>query len=64
MYKQLILSISSLVSLRYRKVNLGNDIELIVRCEHDAVMIGSNGEQQFINVKALNEWDSKVRLIE
>lgn len=46
--------------LRYRKWNLGNDIELIARCEHDAVAVGPNGEQQFINVKALNEWDSRV----
>lgn len=45
---------------RYKKFNLGNDIELIVRCEHDAVMVGVNGELQFINIKTLNEWDPRV----
>lgn len=46
---------------RYRKWDLGNDIVLIARCEHDAVMYGPNNEVQFINVKSLNEWDSRVR---
>ena len=45
---------------RYRKWDLGNDIKLVARCEHDAVMQGPNNEMQFINIKALNEWDSKV----
>lgn len=45
---------------RYRKFELGNDIELICRCEHDAVLMGPNGELQFINIKTLNEWDSRV----
>ncbi|XP_076443201.1 eukaryotic translation initiation factor 3 subunit D-like [Babylonia areolata] len=47
------------VGYRYRKWDLGNDIVLIARCEHDAVMYGPNNEQQFINVKSLNEWDSR-----
>lgn len=47
------------VGYRYRKFNLGNDINLIVRCEHDAVMYGPNGDLQFINIKTLNEWDSR-----
>lgn len=47
------------VAYRYRKWNLGNDIQLICRCEIDAVQQGSNNEVQFINVKALNEWDSR-----
>ncbi|XP_077979592.1 eukaryotic translation initiation factor 3 subunit D-like isoform X2 [Glandiceps talaboti] len=47
------------VGYRYRKWDLGDGIELIVRCEHDGVMIGSNGETQFVNIKTLNEWDSK-----
>ncbi|GAB6020453.1 Eukaryotic translation initiation factor 3 subunit D, variant 2 [Chamberlinius hualienensis] len=47
------------VGYRYRKWSLDNDIELIVRCEHDAVMHGPNMETQFINIKALNEWDSR-----
>jgi hypothetical protein len=45
---------------RYRKYKLGNDIELICRCEHDAVMTGTSGEIQFCNIKTLNEWDSRV----
>merc|ERR1712212_564177 len=40
--------------------DLGNGITLVCRCEHDAVMIGPNGENQFINIKSLNEWDSKL----
>lgn len=47
------------VGYRYRKFELGNDIELICRCEHDAVLMGPNGELQFINIKTLNEWDSR-----
>lgn len=39
---------------------MGNDITLIARCEHDAVMYGPNGELQYANIKALNEWDSRV----
>lgn len=48
---------------RYRHWKLGEDIELIVRCEHDGVMTGANGEVSFINVKTLNEWDSRVRCL-
>lgn len=48
------------VCFRYRKWDLGNDIVLIARCEHDAVMYGPNNEVQFINIKSLNEWDSRV----
>lgn len=47
-------------SLSYRKWTLGDGIELIVRCEHDAVMLGPNGEESFINIKTLNEWDPRV----
>lgn len=45
---------------RYRKFDLGNDIELISRCEHDAAAYGPNGELQFLNIKTLNEWDPRV----
>lgn len=45
---------------RYRHWKLGEDIDLVVRCEHDGVMTGANGEVSFINVKTLNEWDSRV----
>merc|ERR1712002_761783 len=48
------------VAYRYRKWDLGNGITLVCRCEHDAAMIGPNGENQFINIKSLNEWDSKL----
>uniref|UniRef100_A0A8C7CD99 Eukaryotic translation initiation factor 3, subunit D n=1 Tax=Oncorhynchus kisutch TaxID=8019 RepID=A0A8C7CD99_ONCKI len=47
------------VAYRYRRWKLGEDIDLIVRCEHDGVMTGANGEVSFINVKTLNEWDSR-----
>ncbi|CAG2198401.1 EIF3D [Mytilus edulis] len=47
------------VGYRYRCYKLGNDIELICRCEHDAVMTGTSGEVQFCNIKTLNEWDSR-----
>jgi len=45
---------------RYRKWDLGNGIELVCRCEHDAATYGPNGELQLMNIKALNEWDSRV----
>ncbi|XP_033102569.1 eukaryotic translation initiation factor 3 subunit D-like [Anneissia japonica] len=48
------------VAYRYRKWELGENIDLIVRCEHDAVLIGSSGETNFINIKTLNEWDTKA----
>ncbi|KAG9340372.1 hypothetical protein JZ751_021485, partial [Albula glossodonta] len=44
---------------QYRRWKLGDDIDLIVRCEHDGVMTGANGEVSFINIKTLNEWDSR-----
>lgn len=47
------------VSYRYRKWDLDGGITLVARCQHDAVMQGPNGEIQYINVKALNEWDPR-----
>eukprot|EP00096_Caligus_rogercresseyi_P010582 TRINITY_DN390_c0_g1_i1.p1 TRINITY_DN390_c0_g1~~TRINITY_DN390_c0_g1_i1.p1 ORF type:complete len:573 (-),score=218.77 TRINITY_DN390_c0_g1_i1:166-1884(-) len=47
------------VGYRYRMWTLGNNIRLIARCEHDAVIQGPNNEIQYMNIKALNEWDSK-----
>ncbi|KAL7646022.1 UNVERIFIED_CONTAM: hypothetical protein RMT77_002923 [Armadillidium vulgare] len=47
------------VGYRYRKWSLGNDVQLVARTEHDAVQLGPNNELQFINLKALNEWDSR-----
>ena len=49
------------VGYRYRKWDLGNDNILVARTEHDAVTYAPNGELLYINIKALNEWDYKVR---
>ena len=48
------------VAYRYRKWDLNNGITLVARCEHDAVMVTPTGDTQFITLKALNEWDSKL----
>ncbi|XP_045535644.1 eukaryotic translation initiation factor 3 subunit D [Papilio machaon] len=48
------------VGYRYRKWNLNNGVVLIARCEHDAVLQGPQNETQFLSIKALNEWDSKL----
>lgn len=48
------------VAYKYRKFDLGNGINLVVRTEVDAVTIGPTGDVQFMNIKALNEWDSKA----
>nr|CAD7429926.1 unnamed protein product [Timema monikensis] len=48
------------VAYRYRKWDLDNGVVLVARSEHDAVMHGPNGELQFVSIKALNEWDSKL----
>ena len=49
------------VAYRYRKWDLDGGIVLVARCEHDSVTTGSSSnEHQFINIKALNEWDSRV----
>lgn len=48
------------IGYRYRSWNLNNGVELIARCEHDAVMVAPTGDTQFITIKALNEWDSKL----
>nr|XP_054763905.1 eukaryotic translation initiation factor 3 subunit D-like [Lytechinus pictus] len=52
-------SLVASVAYRYRKWNIGDDLNVIVRCEHDGVMTGSGGETQFLNIKTLNEWDTK-----
>lgn len=46
---------------RYRKWDLGDGNTVIVRCEHDAVMHGPKGEEAMVNIKTLNEFDSKVQ---
>ena len=38
---------------------LGNNIKLIARTEHDAVVGTSEKDLSFMNIKALNEWDSR-----
>jgi len=47
------------VGYRYRKWDLGNGVKLVARCEHDAVTRGPSNDLQFVNIKALNEWDSR-----
>merc|ERR1712209_27827 len=47
------------VGYRYRKWDLGNNIRLIARTEHDAVFGTSEKDKSYMNVKALNEWDSR-----
>ena len=57
-------TVSSLLC-RYRKYTLSDGHGLVVRCAHDAVLPPATRGQspnQFINIKALNEWDPKVRL--
>ncbi|XP_026468777.1 eukaryotic translation initiation factor 3 subunit D [Ctenocephalides felis] len=48
------------VAYRYRKWDLNNGVVLVARCEHDAVVQSPSGELQFLSIKALNEWDSKL----
>ncbi|KAF0719939.1 eukaryotic translation initiation factor 3 subunit D-like isoform X2 [Aphis craccivora] len=48
------------VAYRYRKWDLDNGIVLVARCEHDSVLQVPNGDLQFLTIKALNEWDSKL----
>ncbi|XP_037070748.1 LOW QUALITY PROTEIN: eukaryotic translation initiation factor 3 subunit D-like [Pollicipes pollicipes] len=45
------------VAYRYRQFSLGDDVELVVRTEHDAAVYGAEG--QFMTIRALNEWDPK-----
>lgn len=51
------------VAYRYRKFDLGDGIQLILRTELDAVTIGPSGDHQFMNLNGLNEWDPKVCII-
>ncbi|RDD37503.1 Eukaryotic translation initiation factor 3 subunit D [Trichoplax sp. H2] len=56
------------VGYRYRKWVLKKDdaaaIELIVRCEHDAVWVTASSEPTFMNIKALNEYDPQFSKID
>lgn len=52
----------SSVAYRYRKIPLlgtGEPLTLICRTEVDAVTTNASGEDMFMNIKALNEWDFK-----
>ncbi|KAF9170366.1 hypothetical protein BGX21_009114 [Mortierella sp. AD011] len=54
-----------LVGYRYRKFDLSTteeeDISLIVRTEVDAIVKSAQGEDSYITVKALNEFDSRAQ---
>lgn len=52
------------VGYRYRKYVLGEGINLVVRCEHDAALTTPNHETQYFNIKALNEFDPRVSKID
>jgi len=47
------------VGYRYRLWDLGNDVKLVARTEHDAVIAGPQG-MQFATVRALNEWAGRT----
>jgi translation initiation factor 3 subunit D len=47
------------VAYRYRAWDLGNNQTIVIRCEQDCVQVGPNGEDQFVNIRALNEWNPK-----
>lgn len=48
------------VAYKYRKWDLGENVQLVARCEHDGILNTPNGDLQFLTIKALNEWDSKL----
>jgi translation initiation factor 3 subunit D len=54
-----------LVGYRYRKFDLSTnedeDISLIIRTEVDAVVKSAQGEESYITVKALNEFDTRAQ---
>jgi translation initiation factor 3 subunit D len=45
---------------RYRKWQLGEDVNLVVRCEVDAYTKNKDNEDAFLTVKALHEFDPKI----
>jgi len=47
-------------AFRYRKFELDDDLELIVRCEIDAALETKDGSKAFITTKALNEFDPAI----
>ena len=57
-----ILLLGIMLCVRYRKYSLSDGHGLVVRCSHDSVLPPGPGQRpnQFINIRALNEWDPKV----
>lgn len=47
-------------SYRYRRWELSEDLNLIVRCEVDAALRTRDDSLAYITIKALNEFDSKI----
>jgi len=52
------------VGYRYRKFTLGDNINLVVRCEVDAVLTAPNNDVNYLSIKALNEFDPRVSRID
>merc|ERR1711935_678041 len=48
------------VAYKYRKFALGKDMDLVCRTEVNAVLKGADGKKQFLQVRALNEFDHKA----
>lgn len=48
------------VAYKYRKFDLGDGIQIVIRTEVDAVTIGPKNDHQFMTIKGLNEWDPKA----
>lgn len=49
---------------RYRKFDLGDNINLIIRTEHDAVLPTNTADNLYLNIKTLNEFDPRVSKID
>lgn len=45
---------------RYRKWNLLEGVDIVVRCDIDGVELGKDGEQKYLTINALNEYDPKL----
>lgn len=48
------------IAYRYRKWDLGDNIQLVARCELNAATKQKSGEPLIATVKALNEFDPKL----
>lgn len=48
------------VAYRYRRWDLGDGIKLVARCALNAYMKKRKGEEEYLSIRALNEWDSKI----